>query len=116
MAAMRLLLILLAAVLLAPVALAAKKPDPRLAYLQKTLKTDMVKTFKKQAPKLKLTTIKCVLPKDGVTSHCKASFTDAGVKGYYPVTAKLHDVGTLTWVAKSPQCWNPAKKKYVSCG
>jgi len=116
MAAMRwLALCVLAAAVFVPVA--GAKTDPRLAYLQKTLRTDMVKTFKKQAPKLKITTVKCVLPKDGVTSHCKASFTDAGVKGYYPVTAKLHDLGgTLTWVAKSPQCWNPAKKKYAACG
>jgi hypothetical protein len=90
--------------------------DPRLTYLQKTLKANMVKTFKKQAPSLKITTVSCRLPADGVTSHCKAFFTVSKTKGYYPVVAKLHDLGgKLTWTAQSPQCWNPAKKKYVSC-
>jgi hypothetical protein len=90
--------------------------DPRLTYLQKTLKADMVKTFKKQAPKLMITTLACTLPKDGVTAHCKASFTDGPIKGYYPVVAKLHEVGgTLTWTASSPKCWSVAKKAYVAC-
>ena len=31
--------------------------DPRLTYLQKTLRANMVKTFKKRAPTLKLTTL-----------------------------------------------------------
>ena len=111
----RRLLVLLAIFALAPgSALAAK--DPRLVYLERTLKADMVKTFKKQAPKLKLETVTCVLPKSGITSHCKATFTAGGIKGYYPVTAKLHDVGgRLTWTATSPKCWNATKKKYVAC-
>jgi hypothetical protein len=113
---MRRLLVILAVFAVAPgSALAAK--NPRLVYLEKTLKADMVKTFKKQAPKLTLTKVTCVLPKSGATSHCKASFTTSGIKGYYPVVAKLHDVGgTLTWTASSPKCWNAAKKKYVACG
>ena len=90
--------------------------DPRLAYLQKTLKANMVKTFKKQAPALKLTTLSCTLPKNGVTAHCKAFFVVSKTKGYYPVTAKLHELGgKLTWTATSPKCWNAAKKTYVSC-
>src|SRR5437763_11883562 len=96
-AEMRRLLLVCALCALVPVA-ALAATDPRVAYLQKTLKADMVKTFKKQAPKLVITTVTCVLPKDGLTSHCKASFTDGPIKGYYPVVAKLHDVGgTLTW-------------------
>ena len=116
---MRLVLLLpltLAAVasLAAGPAVAAK--DPRLAYLERTLKADMVKTFKRRAPKLTLTTVTCKLPADGVTSHCKASFTVGSVKGYYPVTAKLRDVGgALAWTAASPQCWDAAKKKYAPC-
>jgi hypothetical protein len=90
--------------------------DPRLVYLQKTLRADMVKTFKKKAPRLTIGTVTCVLPKAGVTSHCKATFTVGPIKGYYPVVAKLHDVGgTLTWTASSPKCWNAAKKRYVAC-
>ena len=95
---------------------AAGATDPRLAYLQKTLKTNMISTFKKKAPSLKITTVSCKLPKDGSTAHCKAFFTVSRTKGYYPVTAKLHDLGgRLTWTATSPKCWNPAKKAYVSC-
>jgi hypothetical protein len=90
--------------------------DPRLSYLQKTLKADMVKTFKKQAPNLTITTVTCKLPTDGVTSHCKAFFTVSHTKGYYPVTAKLQDLGgKLNWTAQSPKCWNAAKKRYVAC-
>jgi hypothetical protein len=110
----RLVLLLVTVALAAGPAQAAK--DPRLTYLQTTLKADMVKTFKKQAPKLKITTVTCVVPKEGITSHCKAYFIVSRTKGYYPVTAKLHDLGgTLTWTAQSPKCWDTAKKKYVAC-
>ena len=84
-------------------------------HLEKTLKTAMIKKFKTAAPGLKFTTMKCVLPKNGVTAHCKASFTDRGVTGYYPVTATLHDSGKLTWTAQSPKCLNTKTKKYVAC-
>jgi hypothetical protein len=90
--------------------------DPRLTYLQKTLKADMVATFKKQAPKLTITTVTCKLPSEGVTSHCKAFFRISTTKGYYPVTAKLQDLGgKLTWTAQSPKCWSAAKKRYLAC-
>jgi hypothetical protein len=109
-------LLLLVLVFAVAAGAASGATDPRLAYLQKTLKANMVKTFAKQAPTLKLTTLSCTLPKDGATAHCKAFFTVKGTKGYYPVVAKLHDLGgKLTWTAQSPQCWNAAKKKYVSC-
>jgi hypothetical protein len=115
MAAMRPLL-LLAAVCAVTAGPAFGATDPRLTQLQTTLKANMVKTFKKQAPSLKITTVSCKLPADGVTSHCKAYFTVSKTKGYYPVVAKLHDLGgKLTWTAQSPQCWNAAKKKYVAC-
>ena len=87
--------------------------DPKL---NRTLKADMVKAFKKQAPTLKFTTVTCVLPESGSTAHCKAFFTVSGTKGYYPVTAKLHDLGgTLTWTAQSPKCLNTNTKKYIAC-
>ena len=109
-------LLLLVVVCAVAAASASAAIDPRLAYLQKTLKANMVKTFKKQAPRLELTTLTCKLPKDGVTAHCKAFFAVSGTKGYYPVTAKIHDLGgRLTWTAQSPKCWNAAKKKYVAC-
>ena len=108
-----LLLVLVAAV---AAGAASGATDPRLAYLQKTLKANMVTTFKKQAPSLKLTTLSCKLPKDGTTAHCKAFFVVSKTKGYYPVTAKLHELGgKLTWTATSPKCWNAAKKTYVAC-
>ena len=110
----RLLLVLAACCVAAGPAAAAK--DPRLTYLQNTLKADMVKTFKKQAPSLKLSTVTCVIPKSGATSHCKAFFTVGKTKGYYPVTAVLHDLGgKLTWTARSPKCWVAAKKTYLAC-
>jgi hypothetical protein len=109
----RLLPLVALSVLIPSVAVAAV--DPRVAYLQKTLKADMVKTFKKKAPRLTIGTVTCVLPKDGTTSHCKATFTVGPVKGYYPVVATLHEVGTLTWTASSPKCWNATKKRYVAC-
>jgi hypothetical protein len=109
-------LLLLVLVFAVAAGAASGATDPRVAYLQKTLKANMVTTFKKQAPSLKLTTVSCKLPADGSTAHCKAFFRVSRTKGYYPVTAKLHDLGgKLTWTATSPKCWNPAKKKYVAC-
>ena len=103
--------LLLALFAVAPAALGAYT-DP---HLEKTLKADMVKTFHKQAPKLTIGQVKCVLPKNGVTAHCKAYFTISTTKGYYPVKATIHDSGQLSWTASSPQCWNAAKKRYVAC-
>ena len=109
-------LLLLVLVFTVATGVASGAADPRLAYLQKTLKANMVKTFKKQAPSLRLTTLSCKLPANGSTAHCQAFFTVKGTKGYYPVVAKLHDLGgKLTWTAQSPQCWNAAKKKYLAC-
>jgi hypothetical protein len=107
----RILLILVVAGAVAGPALAATDP-----HLEASLKADMVKTFKKKAPTLKFTRVKCVLPESGATAHCKAYFIVSGTNGYYPVTAKLHDLGgTLTWTAQSPKCLNTKTKKYIAC-
>jgi hypothetical protein len=107
----QILLLLAVAGIVAGSALGATDPK-----LNRTLKADMVKAFKKQAPTLKFTTVTCVLPKSGSTAHCKAFFTVSGTKGYYPVTATLHDLGgTLTWTARSPKCLNPKTQKYIAC-
>jgi hypothetical protein len=86
--------------------------DPTLA---KSLKTQMVKTFKKQAPALKITTVTCTAPTSGVTAKCTAHFTDGSIKGYYPVKATIHDNGKMTWVAQSPKCLNAKTGKYGAC-
>lgn len=86
--------------------------DPQL---NKSLKADMVKAFKKQAPTLRITTVNCTLPENGTTAHCRAYFTVTGTKGYYPVIATIHDSGKLSWTAKSPKCLDTKTKKYVAC-
>ena len=62
MAAVRWLFLLLvvAGIALHGPALGAK----RSRRLEKTLKADMVKTFKKQAPTLKFTRVNCMLPEE----------------------------------------------------
>jgi len=112
MAAVRRLVLVVAAACAVAGPAAAAYTDP---YLEKTLKAAMVKKFKTAAPKLKITKVKCVLPKNGVTAHCKATFTTSGIDGYYPVTATIHDNGQLTWTARSPRCLNPKTKKYAGC-
>jgi hypothetical protein len=114
MAAMRRLVPILAAAVLAPAAAAAT--NPALTYLQKTLKADMVKTFKTKAPGLTITTVTCKLPANGVTATCKAHFTTGSVKGYYPVRATLHDVGgSLTWKTGQPKCTDAKTGRPVPC-
>jgi hypothetical protein len=114
MAAMRRLVPILAAAVLAPVAAAAT--NPQVAYLEKTLKSDMVKTFRTKAPGLKITTVTCKLPASGVTATCTARFTSGPLKGYYPVKATLHDVGgSLTWKTGQPKCANAKTGKPVPC-
>ena len=104
---------LTAALLLAFAASAgANFSDPTLA---KSLKTQMVKTFKTKAPALKITTVTCTAPTSGVTAKCIAHFTDASIKGYYPVTATIHDSGKMTWVAESPKCLDTKTGKYGAC-
>ena len=106
----RILLFLVVAGIAAGSASAARDPG-----LERSLKADMVKTFKKQAPTLKFTTVICTLPENGTTAHCKAYFTVSGTKGYYPVKATIHDNGQLTWSAQSPKCLNTTTKKYAAC-
>ena len=91
---------------------AAAFRDPAL---EKSLKTQMVKTFKKQAPRLKITTVFCEAPSSGITSHCTVHFTEGSVMGYYPVKATIHDSGQLSWTAQSPKCLNTTTKKYAAC-
>jgi hypothetical protein len=107
---MRGILLLLVVGAIAGPALAATDPN-----LDKTLKADMVKAFKKQAPTLKFTTVSCTLPANGTTAQCKANFTVSGTKGYYPVKATIHDSGKLSWTARSPKCLNTQTKKYTAC-
>jgi hypothetical protein len=106
----RILLPLLVAAIAAGPALGATDPQ-----LNKTLKADMVKAFKKQAPTLKITTVNCTLPENGTTAHCKAYFTATGTTGYYPVKATIHGSGQLSWTAQSPKCLNAKTKKYAAC-
>ena len=106
----RFFLLLAVAGIAAGPALAATDPQ-----LNKTLKADMVKAFKKQAPTLKFTTVNCTLPENGATAHCKAYFTVSGTKGYYPVKATIHGNGQLSWTAQSPKCLDTKTKKYTAC-
>ena len=111
MAEMRRILLLLAVSgVAAGPALGARDPG-----LEKSLKADMVKAFKKKAPTLKFTTVNCTLPVSDTTAHCKAYFTVRSTKGYYPVKATIHDSGSLTWTAQSPKCLNATTKKYAAC-
>ena len=111
---MRLIVLLLATCLLATSAGAATNPE--LTHLQNTLKADMVATFKKQAPGLKITTVTCKLPTSGTTAHCTAHFTAGStVNGYYPVTAKILDSGTLKWTAALPKCFSVKTGKRITC-
>jgi hypothetical protein len=111
MAEMRRISLLLALVAIAA-GPAVGATDPQL---NKTLKADMVKAFKKQAPTLRIRTVTCTLPQNGTTAHCKAFFTVTGTKGYYPVTATIHASGKLSWTAQSPKCMNAKTKKYAPC-
>jgi len=114
MAAMRRLVPILAAAVLAPAAAAATNPE--LTYLEKTLKADMVKTFRTKAPGLSITTVTCKLPANGVTATCTAWFTTGALEGYYPVKATLHDVGgSLTWTTGPPKCTDAKTGKSVPC-
>jgi hypothetical protein len=109
----RLLLSALAALALASTAAAAANPEQ--LRLQKTLKAAMVKAFQKQAPKLKLTTVSCRLPKSGTVARCTAHFKVSAVKGYYPVKVVLHETGTISWTASSPKCFDAKSGKKLPC-
>jgi len=106
----RILLLLAVAGIAAGPAFGVRDPG-----LEKSLKADMVKVFKKKAPTLKFTTVNCTLPVNGTTAHCKAYFTVRSTKGYYPVKATIHGSGALTWTAQSPTCLNATTKKYAAC-
>jgi hypothetical protein len=114
MAAVRALLVSTALSALALVGGAAAA-NPEQARLEKTLKAAMVKTFLKQAPSLRITTVACKLPANGTVAHCTASFTAGAVKGVYPVTAKLLSSGALSWTTAPPRCRSVRTNKPVAC-
>jgi hypothetical protein len=93
----------------------AAAATPQVAYLEKSLKANIVATFEKRAPSLTFTTVTCRLPADGVTAHCTARFTAPGVKGYYPVIATIEQNDKLSWVAQSPTCTNAKTGKPLTC-
>jgi hypothetical protein len=104
---------LLVAAVLAAAAGAATNPEQ--LRLEKTLRANMVKTFKKRAPSLRITAVTCKLPRNGTVARCTARFTTGSVDGWYPVKAVLHDSGLLTWTATSPKCFDAKTKKRLPC-
>ena len=96
-------------------AVASGAVNPEQLRLQKSLKADMAKSFKKRAPSLEITTVSCRLPSKGTVAHCTAHFLVGQVKGYYKVSATIHESGQLTWTAASPRCFDKKSGKALRC-
>jgi len=96
-------------------AVASGAVNPEQLRLQRSLKADMAKSFKKRAPSLEITTVSCKLPVSGTVAHCTAHFVVGQVKGYYKVSATIHESGQLTWTAASPRCFDAKSGKALRC-
>jgi hypothetical protein len=94
----------------------AATPTEAQAFATK-LATYMKPVFKKQAPKLVLGKVTCVLPKNGNVVHCKAHFAypSGGLNIVYQVKATLLETGMIKWTAGSHTCTNAKTGKTVSC-
>jgi hypothetical protein len=73
--------------------------------------------FKKQAPKLALSKVTCVLPLNGTVVHCKAHFSypSAGLNVVYGIKATLQETGDIKWVTTTHSCTNAKTGKTVAC-
>ncbi|MEI8104485.1 MAG: hypothetical protein WCH31_01420 [Actinomycetes bacterium] len=96
---------------------AAFAKDPQQAYLERTLKAAMTKTYAKAAPGLTIVSVTCPLPKSEVVhTTCTANFTAGStVSGAYKVKADFLSSGMVNWTAGSPFCKNTKTGKKISC-
>ena len=101
---------------LGPESAPAAAPTAAQAFATK-LASYMKPVFEKQAPKLKLGPVTCVLPKNGTVVHCKAHFAypSGGLDVIYQVKATLLETGVIKWSAGGHTCTNAKTGKTVSC-
>jgi hypothetical protein len=74
-------------------------------------------TFKKQAPKLVLGKVTCVLPKNGTVVRCKAHFAypSGNANVLYNIKATLLETGVIKWTTTTHSCTNAKTGKTLAC-
>ena len=91
-------------------------PTEAQAFATK-LKSFIAPTFKKQAPKLVLGKVTCVLPKNGTVVHCNAHFAypSGGLNVVYKIKATLLETGVIKWTTTSHSCTDAKTGKSQAC-
>ena len=91
-------------------------PTEAQAFAAK-LRTDIAPTFKKQAPKLELGKVTCVLPTNGTVVHCVAHFAypSGGLNIVYKIKATLLETGVIKWTTTSHSCTVAKTGKPQAC-
>jgi hypothetical protein len=110
------ILLVVTAALVCSVPAFAWTPAQNAAFA-KQLKTKIKPVFKKQAPKLVLGKVTCVLPKSGALVHCKAHFSypSAHANIVYAINARLKETGAITWTTTTHRCTDAKTGKKLAC-
>ncbi len=87
------------------------------AAFAKNLATKIKPVFRKQAPKLVLRKVTCVLPKNGTVVRCKARFSYPSAKAniVYGIKATLQQTGSIKWTTTTHTCTNAKTGKKLAC-
>ena len=87
------------------------------AAFAKQLSAEIKPIFKKQAPKLVLGKVTCVLPKNGTVVRCKAHFSYSSAKAnvVYAIKATLEETGTIKWTTTGHTCTDAKTGKKLAC-
>jgi len=105
------------ALLLTPVALAARSATPNELALAKTLKAQMQSTYNAKRPGTTFTTVTCKINAAMTGAKCVAHFTrkSQNLKGVYHVSVTADAAGNANWRATSAACTSLKTGAKVKC-
>lgn len=106
-------ILLAAAALAAPAALAAYTPTP--AELNLAMKNELQRQLNQRAKGLVVGKVACTIAASKRTATCKAAFTAraAGKRGVYGLAVKLGV--PVSWTTTGVRCWSLKTGRRVAC-
>jgi hypothetical protein len=94
---------------------AAAAVDPVAVLMQQSIKKALQANMTKQAPGMKVTTVKCTASKDATRGTCRANFTYKTIRGYYMLKVKQPKTGRPSYTSTSVHCFDAKSGSAVSC-
>jgi hypothetical protein len=94
---------------------AAAAVDPVAVLMQQSIKKALQANMTKQAPGMKVTTVKCTVNKAATKGTCRANFTYKTVRGYYMLKVTQPKTGKPSYTSTSVHCFDAKTGNAVSC-